>query len=68
MKKIFLLGAFALLIFTIFSCTVDGVQTDNKTTGITVAKKSIKPAAVGTGQANAVDGPGDQPVIITPPK
>jgi hypothetical protein len=68
MKKIFLLGAFALLSSTIFSCTADDIQTDNKTTGITEAKKSINPATVGTGQVNAEEGPGDQPVIITPPK
>jgi hypothetical protein len=36
--------------------------------GITEAKKNIKAATVGTGQVNAEEGPGDQPVIITPPK
>jgi hypothetical protein len=68
MKKLFLLGAFALLSSTIFSCTADDVQTDNKTTETTEAKKSINPAVVGTEQTNADDGPGDQPVIISPPK
>ena len=68
MKKIFLMGAFALLCSTIFSCTADDNQTASQTTGTTEAKNSIKPEAVGTQQTFADDGPGDQPVIIVPPK
>jgi hypothetical protein len=68
MKKIFLLGAFALLSSIIFSCTADDNQTDNKSAGTTEATKSIDPTVVGTQQANVEDGPGDQPVIISPPK
>lgn len=68
MKKLFLLGAFALLSSTIFSCTADDVQKDNKTTETTGAKKDINPAVAGTEQADVEEGPGDQPVIISPPK
>jgi hypothetical protein len=68
MKKIFLLGAFALLSSTIFSCTADDIQADTKTTGISQVKNNINSEVVETEQANVEDGPGDQPVIIYPPK
>jgi hypothetical protein len=51
MKKIFLLGTFALLTTTLFSCTADEYETQ--------AKKEIAPTYA--------DGPGDQPIVVPPP-
>jgi hypothetical protein len=65
MKKIFILGAFALLSTTIFSCTADDIETENKIG--TEVKKNIIPADEKQ-QSYAEDGPGDQVVIIHPPK
>lgn len=53
MKKIFLLGAFALLSTTLFSCTAD--EYDD-------VKKEIKPA-----KPTYADGPGDTPPPPPPP-
>jgi hypothetical protein len=58
MKKIILLGAFALL-STLFSCTADEYETETKTE----IKKNIKPLA----PSYAEDGPGDGGVGSTPP-
>ncbi|TDP02270.1 hypothetical protein [Flavobacterium sp. 245] len=55
MKKIFLLGAFALLSATLFSCTAD--EYDD-------VKKEINPAK----PSYADDGPGDTPPPPPPPK
>lgn len=54
MKKIFLLGAFALLSLTIFSCTSDDYEE---------VQKNIKPE-----QPSFADGPGDQTIPVPPPK
>lgn len=51
MKKLFLLGAFALLTTTMFSCTAEEYETQ--------AKKEITPTYA--------DGPGDAPVTVPPP-
>lgn len=53
MKKIFILGAFALLSTTLFSCTAD--EYDD-------VKKEINPA-----KPSYADGPGDLPVPLPPP-
>ena len=53
MKKMSLLGAFALLTFTMISCTSDDYE-DTKAN----AKSSV-PAYAG--------GPGDQPITVPPP-
>jgi len=61
MKKLLLMGTFALLSTTLFSCTADEFETAETKTEI---KKDSIPV-----QADApLDGPGDQPIIITPPK
>lgn len=52
MKKLFILGAFALLSTTLFSCTAD--ENDDI--------KNTKPAVPAY-----ADGPGDQPIIVPPP-
>lgn len=52
MKKLFILGAFALLSSTLFSCTADEALSDNKT-------KTDVPAYA--------DGPGDLPIKVPPP-
>jgi len=59
MKKLFLLGTFALLSTTLFSCTADEYKTaDNKA--------EIKKTTL---QASGEDeGPGDEPIPISPPK
>lgn len=57
------MGTFALLCTTLFSCTADEYETDGKKTEI---KKDVIPTD-GT-QAYVKKGPGDQPIIITPPK
>lgn len=57
MKKIFLLGTFALLSTTLFSCTADEFETAEKKTEIN------KPIP-----AVAIDGPDDDPVPVKPPK
>ena len=55
------MGTFALLSTTLFSCTADEFETAETKTEI---KKDSIPV-----QADApLDGPGDQPIIITPPK
>ncbi|MFB9108265.1 hypothetical protein [Flavobacterium gyeonganense] len=51
MKTLFLMGAFALLTTTLFSCTADEYETE--------AKKEVTPTYA--------DGPGDQPIIVPPP-
>ncbi|WP_163407537.1 hypothetical protein [Flavobacterium ajazii] len=56
MKNLFLLGAFALLSTTLFSCTADEYETE------TEAKKTINPIT-----PTYADGPGDDPVIPPPP-
>ncbi|MEN2401505.1 hypothetical protein GKZ90_0017065 [Flavobacterium sp. MC2016-06] len=58
MKKIILLGAFALL-STLFSCTADEYETETKTE----IKKNIKPLA----PSYADDGPGDSYPPPPPP-
>ncbi|WP_165834986.1 hypothetical protein [Flavobacterium cheongpyeongense] len=52
MKTLYLLGACALLSTTLFSCTADEYETQEK--------KEI-PLAYD-------DGPGDQPIVVPPPK
>ncbi|MEL1255973.1 hypothetical protein AAEO57_19440 [Flavobacterium sp. DGU38] len=56
MKNLFLLGAFALLSTTLFSCTADENEIQ--------AKKEIKPNPVTPAYA---DGPGDDPLFPPPP-
>ncbi|CAD0005190.1 hypothetical protein [Flavobacterium salmonis] len=51
MKKLFLLGIFALLTTTLFSCTADEYETQTK--------KEIAPTYA--------DGPGDLPIKVPPP-
>ncbi|PWJ98956.1 hypothetical protein BC749_104102 [Flavobacterium araucananum] len=53
MKKLLILGAFALLSTTLFSCTADDYD-DVKTT--------TKPAI-----PTYADGPGDAPIPVPPP-
>jgi hypothetical protein len=53
MKKLFILGAFALLSTTLFSCTADEYED---------AKTNIKPAVPAY-----ADGPGDLPIKVPPP-
>jgi hypothetical protein len=65
MKKIFLLGAFTLLSTTIFSCTADDIETENSMRA-EVEKNTIPVETTPVSYAD--DGPGDQVVIIYPPK
>jgi hypothetical protein len=65
MKKIFIMGAFALLSTTIYSCTADDIETENSMR--TEVEKITIPADK-TPESYAEDGPGDQVVIIHPPK
>jgi len=61
MKHFIILSAFALLSTTLFSCTADEFETAETKTEI---KKDSIPV-----QANVPpDGPGDDPMPITPPK
>ena len=60
MKKIFILGVFALLSTTLFSCKAD----ENETTDYKAEAK--KETNLKDTKANV--GPDDDPVIITPPK
>lgn len=60
MKRLFILGAIALLSSTVFSCTADDlVPSDTKTD----QKENVSPANVAADQ-----GPGDEPIIVPPPK
>ena len=61
MKKLFLVGTFALLCATLFSCTADELSPDNKSA--TEAKKEVIP----TTPSYADDGPGDDPIKVPPP-
>ncbi|MFH7017590.1 hypothetical protein [Flavobacterium sp. FlaQc-47] len=60
MKKLFILGAFALLSTTLFSCTADEDSSDNNAK--TEVKKEVIPA-----KPSYADGPGDAPIIVPPP-
>jgi len=61
MKHFIILSAFALLSTTLFSCTADEFETAETKTEI---KKDSIPV-----QADVPpDGPGDDPMPITPPK
>ncbi len=51
MKKLFLLGTFALLTTTLFSCTADEYETNTK--------KAVVPTYA--------DGPDDDPIKVPPP-
>ncbi|KVV14366.1 hypothetical protein [Flavobacterium sp. TAB 87] len=54
------MGAIALLSSTVFSCTADDlVPSDTKTD----QKENVSPANVAADQ-----GPGDEPIIVPPPK
>ncbi|WP_394773451.1 hypothetical protein [Flavobacterium sp.] len=60
MKKLFILGAFALLNATLFSCTADEDSSDNNTKN--EVKKEVSPA-----KPSYADGPGDLPITVPPP-
>lgn len=63
MKKLFILGVFALLSTTLFSCTAD----ENETTDTKTEAKKVNNLK-DTTQASEEQGPDDDPVIINPPK
>ena len=61
MKKLLLMGTFALLSTTLFSCTADEYETAE-----TKTETKKDPVAI---QADAPpDGPGDDPITVKPPK
>jgi len=60
MKKLFLLSAFILLNVTLFSCTTEDDSSDTKSA--TEIKKNSPETPT------YADGPGDDPIIIQPPK
>jgi hypothetical protein len=60
MKKIFILGTFALLSTTLFSCSADENETTDKNAEAKKAITNTTPVAD--------DGPADDPVPIKPPK
>lgn len=64
MKKLFLLGTFALLSTTLFSCTADEYETTDKKIEIK-KNNNLKDTIQASGED---EGPGDAPVPITPPK
>ncbi len=66
MKKLFLMGAVTLFGSTIISCTADAIGTENSTSTTTL--KEEKNQAYEELNSNVNDGPGDEPVVIYPPK
>ncbi|TCN59844.1 hypothetical protein D0809_07935 [Flavobacterium circumlabens] len=58
MKKLMILGAFALLTTTLFSCTADELETP----ATKEVQKKINPVP------SYADGPGDDPIPVDPPK
>ncbi|GAA6766048.1 hypothetical protein [Flavobacterium johnsoniae] len=60
MRTLYLLGACALLSTTLFSCTADEFETETK-------KAEIKKEIPSEGQASD-PGPGDDPIVVPPPK
>ena len=64
MKKLMLLSALALVTTTLFSCTADAIESDTKSES-KVAKTEITKEKL---QLSYEEGPGDDPVIIDPPK
>ena len=63
MKKIISLSILTLISVTSFSCTADDVEnTSNSTAKV---KTTIEPTKA---QASYEEGPGDDPIPITPPK
>ena len=59
--------AFALLSTTLFSCTADEFETANGTNKRTEIKENPIPATAP--QADVpIPGPGDDPVVVFPPK
>ncbi|KUJ60838.1 hypothetical protein AR687_15635 [Flavobacteriaceae bacterium CRH] len=65
MKKLMIMGAFALLSATLFSCTADEYETAD-TKGTTV-KSNFKPADQVQADNTDDEGPGDDPIIVPPP-
>ncbi|QSB25665.1 hypothetical protein [Flavobacterium sp. CLA17] len=57
MKKLIIVGTFALFTATLFSCTADELETP----ATKEVQKKIDPVP------SYADGPGDQPVIVLPP-
>jgi hypothetical protein len=66
MKKIFLMGAITLLASTIISCNADEIDTENNTSPTTFHENLNQTNE--KLQSNIDDGPGDEPVVIYPPK
>jgi len=64
MKKLFLLGTFALLSTTLFSCTADEYETTDKKTEIK-KNNNLKDTIQASGED---EGPGDEPIPVNPPK
>lgn len=60
MKTLYLWGACALLSTTLFSCSADELETATN-------KTEIKKEIPSEGQADAPDGPGDEPINVPPP-
>jgi len=60
MKKLLILGAFALLSTTLFSCSADEDLSDNNSK--TDAKKELRPE-----KPLYADGPDDDPIKVPPP-
>lgn len=61
MKKLLLMGTFALLSATIFSCTADEETSDNKSA---TEAKEVNPNKPSYADA---EGPGDDPIKVPPP-
>jgi len=60
MKKVYILACLVVASVAFVSCTNDDETSDNKSA--TEVKKEISPAP------SYADGPGDDPIIIQPPK
>lgn len=61
MKTLYLLGACALLSTTLFSCTTDEFETENKDKAATEVKKVFMTEPITN------PGPDDDPIPTTPP-
>lgn len=66
MKKLFIMGVVTLLSSTIISCTADAVGTEKSPSATTLKEKANQ--HYDQLNSNINDGPGDEPVVIHPPK
>ncbi|WP_316633525.1 hypothetical protein [uncultured Flavobacterium sp.] len=62
MKKLLLMGTFALFCTTLFSCTADDFESNKKDKTVNEIKKDS------LSEPSYATGPDDDPIVVPPPK